>query len=63
MYNIYLREWLRLKPPEHVHVLQLEDWHDNCETLLPKIFRFLELGKTIVSFNIFMLDAEYKYLS
>ncbi|XP_022104259.1 carbohydrate sulfotransferase 15-like [Acanthaster planci] len=44
-YVVYLRDWIQAFPRDQIFVLRLEDWSDNCEKWLPKLYKFLDQEK------------------
>ncbi|XP_072026446.1 carbohydrate sulfotransferase 15-like [Amphiura filiformis] len=44
LYSVYVRDWLKVFPRDQLMFLRLEDWHDMCPEILPKVYTFLELA-------------------
>ncbi|XP_072029692.1 carbohydrate sulfotransferase 15-like [Amphiura filiformis] len=42
-YSMFITDWLRAFPRNQLMFLRLEDWHRDCSTILPNIYRFLKL--------------------
>ncbi|XP_063965638.1 carbohydrate sulfotransferase 15-like [Lytechinus pictus] len=43
LYSIYIRDWLKVFPRDQIFFLTLEDWHSDCEEILPRLYAFLNL--------------------
>ena len=47
-YDVFMRDWLRVFPRNQIHIHRLEDWEQDCPSLLTEVIAFLELGKRMV---------------
>ena len=54
IYFIYLQDWLKLFPLEHIFILRLEDYAERREENVLKLYKFLSLSKYI------RINHEYK---
>ncbi|PIK42828.1 putative carbohydrate sulfotransferase 15 [Apostichopus japonicus] len=43
LYYVYLKDWLRAFPKEQILILELSDWHINCEENLTRVYKLLDL--------------------
>ena len=45
LYVIYLRDWYRLFPQEHIYTLQFEEYTEHRHDIILKLYEFLTLSK------------------
>ena len=45
IYYPFIRDWIDVFGHENIHIITLEDYKQNKDTVMKNIFQFLELGK------------------
>ncbi|XP_072021222.1 carbohydrate sulfotransferase 15-like [Amphiura filiformis] len=43
-YSVFITDWMDAFPRDQLKFIRLEDWHSNCEGMLPEMYTFLELS-------------------
>ncbi|XP_033638929.1 carbohydrate sulfotransferase 15-like [Asterias rubens] len=45
LFSVYLRDWLKFLPRDHIKDFRMEDLKENCPLVLSQLFEFLQLRK------------------
>ena len=62
IYFIYLQDWLKVFPLEHIFILRLEDYAERREENVLKLYKFLSLSKYIRIYNEYKGGIEISVL-
>ena len=62
IYFIYLQDWLKVFPLEHIFILRLEDYAERREENVLKLYKFLSLSKYIKIYPGYMDGIEISVL-